>query len=222
MNLFDKSLRLALLAGASLLIACPPGDKDETGDASDADTDADSDTDTDSDTDADTDSDVETGLVMAYFLGDFATSAGEFTSGSFGIGYYGLGMEDWACSMTGDLPYEGEAAAGCPDCDWSFDLGPITGSVGTGDYCDQMGLADGSFDTYFDYSWGYAPVYYYDYAGTPLALEQSLMLYGSDGWFAFAFNYNGRDWVYGDAEALSTVRPVFSSSGYVYYYYYPY
>ena len=218
MNLFDKSLRLALLAGATLLVACPNSDKEETGEPSDADTDTDADT--DSDTDADTDADIETGVAMAFWVANFATSAGEFTSGSFGYGHYGLIAEDWVCLGGGDLPYEGEAPAGCPDCEWSFNLGAIEGYTAKGTYCDQFPAgADGALDTYFDYSWGYSPMYYYDYNGTPLAFEQSIMLY-TDEWFAFMYNYNDNGRVSGNAEAISGARPWFDGTSFYNYFYY--
>jgi hypothetical protein len=219
MTLFDKSLKLALFAGVALLTACPPTDDNKIDSgitAADTDTDSDADSDTDSDTDADT------GLVQLYFVGDFATAAGEFSSADFGLGMYGIGMDDWACTITGDLTYEGAAPAGCPDCEWSFDLSGQTNSTATGDYCDQFGFTDGSMDTYNDYSWGFASTYYYDYNGSPLPLEDSLFLYYDGSWFSFAFNYNGRNWVDGDATSLSVTRPAFNSGAYVYYYYYPY
>jgi hypothetical protein len=229
MTLLDKTLRLSLFAGAALLFtACPPTNKCDSGEVcesgvSDADTDTDSDADTDADTDTDT---VETGLAQFYFVGEFVTSGGEYTSGSAGYALVGLDSGDVLCELTGELPYEGEGPAGCPDCSWAFDVGGAENSTGVGDYCDQFGWTDGSLDGYMDYGWGYAPVYYYDYNGTPLALEKAIMLYlggDTDYWFSFAFNYGGRDWVYGDETDAYFVRPGFSSSGgYAYYYYYPY
>jgi hypothetical protein len=220
MTLLDKSLKLALFASVALLSACPTTDEDK--DTSDTDTDADTDADTDSDTDTDTDTDtdVDTGLALALFIGGFETAGGEYVDANFGFGYYGLAAEGYICESTGTLPYQGDAPAGCPDCAWSFDLGPTEASVATGTDCDDFGLSDGALDGYFDYSWGFSPVYNYDYNGELLPLENSVMLY-IDGWFSFAFNYGGRYWVDGDETASTFARPIYSDGAPVYYYYYP-
>src|SRR5688572_26451540 len=112
MTLLDKSLRLALLGSvAALLTACPPDDSKETGGPeADADTDADSDSDTDADSDTDTDADADTGIAALYWVAQFETAAGEFTSGQLGFGGYGIVDQDWACTILGDLTYEGPAA----------------------------------------------------------------------------------------------------------------
>ncbi len=166
---------------------------------------------------------AETGIAELYYRGDFATDAGTFVDSHFGYGMRSLSRGEWLCEVTGELLYEGEGAAGCPDCEWSFDLSGVRRSTAAGADCALFGITDGALDTAFDYSWGYSPVYYYDYGGTPIALEQSLMMYldSTTGWFAFAFNYGGRSWVYGDGEDLTVVRPAFTStSSYAYYYYY--
>ena len=222
---------LVSVLGVASLLACVTGkdevidtartstDADADTDAdSDADTDADSDTDTDTDTDADsdtdtdtdTDADVETGLAQFFFVGEFVTGRGGTLTSATG-GYALANLDgDPLCTLTGDLPYEGEGPSGCPDCDWAFDVGGAENSEGVGDYCGQFGWTDGSLDGYMDYGWGFAPKYYYNYNGTDLALEDAVMLYVGgdiDYWFAFAFNYGGRYWVYGDSMDVSFVRP---------------
>jgi len=219
MTLFDKSIKLALLASVALLTACPV-DKDADDTAPPADADTDTDADTDADTDTDTDADADTGVAQFYCLADFTTDgAGGYVDANFGYGMFGIVDQDWACSVTGNLPYEGEASAGCPECDWAFNLGPAAGSVAEGPYCDQF-FEDGYVDGAFDYEWGFSDVYYYDYEGTPLALENVIHLQYEGDWIQFAFNYGGRDWVTGDATASSLARPISDGTSYLYYYYY--
>ncbi len=213
-----------------LLLGCPTADPDPCDDKPDCDTgdtapddtdDSADDTDVDdTDDSGDTDS-FDTGIAAMFWVGEFTTSAGEYVDARFGYGAYGLAMEDWACFIDGTLPYEGDAPAGCPDCDWAFDLGPATGSVASGDYCADFGISDGAIDGYFDYAWGFASTYYYDYNGTPLPLENTLVLYADGAWFPWSFNYGGRYWSYGDAEHLEIQAPMWSGGGYAYYYYYP-
>jgi len=172
------------------------------------------------------DREAETGIGQFYYLGDFQMEGTSpdttFASASFGYGVYALGLDDWACQLTGALGDGGDAAAGCPDCEWSFQATGVTGSVGVGDLCEDFGLTDGGADESGAYSWGFAEKYYYDYAGTPIQFDNNILLYidADSGWFDFAFNYNGRDWVTGDVSSSSMVRPGFTSSGYAYYYYY--
>ncbi|MDO9280524.1 MAG: hypothetical protein Q7U06_01350 [Pseudomonadota bacterium] len=220
MTLFDKSLKLALLASVALLTACPDKEADDTAVPADADTDTDADTDADTDTDTDTDADADTGVAQFYFLADFTTDgAGAYVDANFGYGMFGIVDQDWACSVLGNMPYVGEASAGCPDCDWAFDLGAVEGSVAEGPYCDQF-FEDGYVDGSNDYEWGFSDVYYYDYEGTPLALENVIHLQYEGDWIQFAFNYGGRDWVTGDATASSVARPISNNGAYIYYYYY--
>ncbi|MFN7145202.1 MAG: hypothetical protein ACK4YP_15620 [Myxococcota bacterium] len=227
-----KHLLLGSVLGTALAFAlgCALGEKvEDTGtpgrNDADADTDADSDSDTDADsdtdTDTDTDADVDTGVTQFYFVGDFQASGSTFRSAEFGYGFYGLGSGDWICTITDSLENEGRAPSGCPGCEWSFDLSGASGSRAEGTYCDQLGITDGYLDGYVDYSWGFASEYEYDYNGSPLLLENALFLY-VDYWFPFAFNYGGRDWVFGDASHATLERPVVSGGSYVYYYYYPY
>ncbi|MES2642269.1 MAG: hypothetical protein V4850_22485 [Myxococcota bacterium] len=235
-----KHLLLGSVVGLGLIasLGCATGEKDEveTGtpeadadtdadsDAdsdsdTDADTDADSDSDTDADTDTDTDADADTGLAQFYFRAEFAVNGTTFESASFGYGMYGVTGGDWACEVMGDLPYEGRATAGCPDCDWSFNLGAAEDSRAVGPYCDQF-FEDGYVDGTFDYEWGFSEVYYYDYEGTPLALENVVHMNYEGEWIQFAFNYGGRDWVTGNSENVSLARPISDGSSYLYYFYY--
>ncbi|MDP2311550.1 MAG: hypothetical protein Q8P41_01490 [Pseudomonadota bacterium] len=219
MTLYDKSLKLALLASVALLTACPPDNKDDTGTPADVDTDTDADTDTDTDTD--TDADVDTGVAQLYWLVDFATPAGEFESAQLGFGVFGFVDQDWACQVQGEMTYEGEAAAGCPSCDWSFDLSAVSGSVAEGPYCDQF-FADGYVDTYFDWNWGFSDEYvYYDSKGNPYAIEQALFINSGTDWGMFAFNYGANfQMITGDAESLHAESAASDGTSYLYYYYY--
>lgn len=219
MTQFNMSLRLILFGVATALVAgCDFGSKAE--DTAPTDSDAD----TDADSDADSDADPETGKAALAFVGDFTVTDGAFTSAHMGYGYYGLEAEDYVCTAIGSLPAgAGEAAAGCPDCEWAFALGGIENTVATGDYCGDFAAGvDGSLDTYFEYSWGFT--YEYTYVaddGTEYLLADSLMLY-TDKWFAFAFNYGGRYSVGGDASYLTFGRNAYDQNGeVVYYYYYP-
>ncbi|MFZ5481496.1 MAG: hypothetical protein ACOZNI_32340 [Myxococcota bacterium] len=229
MTLIDKSLRAALLGGAALLFtACPPpnedtGEKDDT----DADTDTDSDSDADGDSDTDTDADADTAWAVSYFVGGVEQSGGEFVAGSFGFAYYGLGIGDWICVASGELTYEGDGAAGCPDCEWAFNLSPIQNSTAEGDYCQSGSIvwSDGDLDGYIDYDWGFADSYTYDYNGTPLYFETNVLLYSTSigYWFVFAFNLPdyGIYQTYGDAESVQFYRMITSGGAPYYYYYYP-
>jgi len=171
------------------------------------------DTDTDlPDTDTDTDTDppcTDTGLGQLYISGSIQTRGGEFEAATVGYSVYGAAIDDWACVIEGSVAYEDPAPEGCPDCDWAFDLGPVEGAVATGPRCDTIGLADGTVNGLFDYSWGFADHYEYDYNGTLFTFDETLFLYidGYD-WFAFAFNYGGSTEVHGGAEGLAFVRTV--------------
>ena len=210
MSLFDKSLRLALLAGATLLVACPNDGKDETGEETDADTDA--------------DTDVDTGVMQQYFAGQFVVPGGEFSTGAFGYSFIGLESENEECGIMATLAQSAdEAPGGCPDCDWSFDLSNVDGGLVSGDHCGDIGITDGFFTGYLEYSWGFASEYeyYYAAAGTYLPLTNTVFLNTTGEWFMFAFNYGSTYSVTGDAESSEMLRPAFSSAGdYVYYYYY--
>lgn len=204
------------ITALSLLLAgCPPGDEDkETGsDPSESGWVIDG-------TEATEAPCVDTGIAALYIVGEIGTRAGEFVGGEVGMGAYGMAADDWVCRVVGAVAYEGEAPPGCPDCEWAFDLSPIAGSIAVGDACADFGWSDGTLDGYFDYSWGFSSTYYYDYAGTPLRLENTVFLWLYDYWYPFAFNYGGRDWVYGDPERVEFERPLFSSYSYSYYYYY--
>lgn len=224
MTLFDKSFRLALIASAALLTACPEP-KDDTGTgagATDADTDADSDTDTDTDTDSDTDADADTGLAYMYFVGGFESSGGTVTSAEFGYGFYGAIVGDWVCTGKGSMGISDDSPEpGCPDCEWEFQSEGVTGSTAVGDYCEGLGVTDGIADEAGAYGWGYSPAYDYEYNGDIYPLEQVVFLYITDySWFAFANNYGGSEVVTGNAESLTFARGVYSGGEPVYYYYY--
>ena len=211
-----------------LRLGCPEVDPCE--DKSGCDTGgARADTDDTDDTDlADTDTDSpcpdvdETGLAVPYFTAEFTTAGGEYVDARFGLAVYGVRIDDWACIAEGTLPYEGEAPPGCPDCDWAFDLGPITGSTGVGPYCDSLGLTDGWGEGEADYARDFAETYYYDYNGTPIRFANTVFLY-TEYWLPFAFEYDARAWVTGDAEHAEVLRPLTGDpESYAYYYYYYY
>jgi hypothetical protein len=170
--------------------------------------------------------DADTGLAVAAWVGRFQTSRGEFVSGSFGLSWYGLLMDDWVCSISGDLDYEGEARDGCPDCAWSFDLSEVRDSVASGEYCNSgdISVSDGDFDGGFDYQWGFAESYAYEYGSDVFYFDTSLMLYlDGTGWFMLAGNLPdyGLYQTYGDAEDVTMQRMISGGGGYYYYYYYP-
>jgi hypothetical protein len=165
--------------------------------------------------------DSRQGVAQGYFVGDFSVSGNAYTSGHFGLGFFGSATNDWVCTIEGELDEVGTAPAGCPDCEWTFDLSPVQSSIADGDACRNLGLRDGDVDGWYDYYWGFARVYYYDYGGTPLPLDDTVMLYlDGDGWIAFSFNYGGRDWVDVGDTSVDFVRPITTASGYAYYYYY--
>jgi len=223
MTLFDKSFRLALLASAALLTACPEP-KDDTGvELADADTDTDTDSDTDADTDTDTDADADTGLAYMYFVGGAESSGGTVTSAEFGYGFYGVISDDWICTVKGGMGISDSAPEpGCPDCEWEFQSEGVSGGTAEGAYCESLGLTDGSVvDGQGAYGWGYSPSYDYEYNGDIYPLEKVVFLYITDySWFAFANNYGGNESVFGSAESLTFARGVYSSGSPVYYYYY--
>ncbi len=237
MTLIDNTVKLGLLGSFTLLLTGCPGDtKCDTGDFACicADDPANAFCVEIDPCDEDPslegcpcDREAETGIGQFYFLAEFEMDGTSpdftFASASFGYGMYSIALDDWACQLTGPLGNAGDAAAGCPDCEWSFEATGVTGSTGVGDLCEDFGLTDGGADDAGAYSWGFAEKYYYDYAGTPLQFDNSVMLYidSESGWFPFAFNYGGRDRVSGDASSLSVARPGNNSAGeYVYYYYY--
>jgi hypothetical protein len=165
----------------------------------------------------------DTGLAWVYFTGDFGADRGEYTSARFGMAVaarpYGsrpIG-NDWLCAVRGTLPLEGTAPAGCPNCDWSFDLGPATDSTADGDYCDQIPWGqDGAMDGYFDYAWGFASRYYYDGgSGYYARFDDNVMLYIGSTWVWFAGNYSyagSTPMSDGDGTSVHIERPVFGDS----------
>ncbi|MFN7143054.1 MAG: hypothetical protein ACK4YP_04710 [Myxococcota bacterium] len=206
-----------------LLAACPTPDDacDEADKACDTGDTAPDDTDTDADPDTLPDDPADTGVAEGFYVGSFETEAGAYAHASFGLGYYGLAVGDWVCRVEGTLPYEGPAPDGCPDCDWAFDLGPVVDAVATGAECGDLGVTAEGLEGAFDYAWGFAEVYAYDYNGTPLDLEKTLFINHEGEWFPIAWDYAGSAWTHGDAESLEVVRPILSGdSSYTYYYYY--
>jgi hypothetical protein len=162
----------------------------------------------------------DTGVMQFMFIGDMTVCEDStYVQGHFGYEFLSVRDGSSLCAVMGELEYEGAAPRGCPDCDWSFDLSAIQNSVAGGTYCDDIGITDGYLDGYIDYSWGFAETYYYDYGGTPIPFENTVLLY-TDYWFPFSFNYGGRDWVEGDSYYWTSTRPVISGGEYVYYYYY--
>jgi hypothetical protein len=207
-----------------LAVACAPIDQGklpaDTEPIADADTDADADADTDEDTDTETHFGGGDTGYWKYFTGDLEIEDGSFASGHAGA----LAATDdpqarelgdpVLCEALGTLGYVGPAPPGCPDCLWSFDLGPIEEYAPVaGDYCDWFRLgAAGAFDGAFDYAWGFAPTYTYTYAGTDYIFADALMLAGDDGeWFLFAYNYADSVHVAGDpASSVLFERPWFT------------
>lgn len=164
------------------------------------------------------------GTAQRWWTGRLVTGTdGSFTSAAFGYSFYGLSVERTVCSLTGSLAYEDTAPAGCPDCLWSFDLGPVAASSATsaGRGCEALGVVDGAIDGEFDYAWGFAPSYDYDYGGRVFEARNVVFLWFADAgqWYPFAFDEPayGVDRVVGDAQ---DVRFAFPSAGGLEYYSY--
>jgi hypothetical protein len=194
----------------------PPPPPPDTGDTGEDDTGIVIDT-------GDTDDTDPEDTAMLEYVGDFTVCENEtFLQGHFGYELTGLGDAGRLCTAIGEYTSEGDAS-GCPDCDWAFDLAGLENSRSSGDYCEQFGMDDGWLDGAVDYSWGFASTYeYIGYYGT-YSLENVLMLSvdRTSGWFPFAFNYAGRDWVEGDSYYASFARRATTEyGGYAYYYYY--
>jgi hypothetical protein len=228
---------LALLASAAL-VACVP--VEDTGDKSGS---GDDDTNTgDSGSDSgDTDTSgggggggAETGLAAVFFTGSIQAPGGVYASANFGQFFYAVQAEEIVCDFRGDLPLQDATPSvpNCPECDWAFNLGPMEGSTTFDGDCSRVGLADGAFDTYFDYDWGYSTSYVYtnEDGSVVVPFTKAVMLGftaedGTPTWFPFVFNasYNGNDitQISGDSSDLQFFRAVTDSSGqqsYAYYY----
>jgi len=148
--------------------------------------------------------------------------AATFSSGAFGYSYLGLEMERTICTISGALEQEGPAPPGCPDCVWSFDLSPVRASIAIGGRgCAALGVMGGALDGEFDYAWGFAPSYAYDYGGREFEARNVVFLYFDDvgQWYPFAFDEPayGVDRVSGDARSL---RFEFPAAGGLEYYSY--
>ena len=188
------------------------------------------DTSSDSGTDTSGGGGADTAMAAQIFVGNITTDgAGSFVSGNLGMAFFGIPAQAMVCDFRGELTLEGAAAtAACPECEWSFNLSGITGSVGggplsaDGDCEGQFGLAAGSFDTYFDYDWGFAPSFDF-YGDGSIIVDETVVLGDGEEWFPFAFNAAAYEitQVYGDSTAADFVRPVLNDAGeqaYAYYY----
>ena len=173
---------------------------------------------------------ADTAMAAQIFVGNITTDgAGTFVSGNLGMAFFGIPAQAMVCDFRGELTLEGAAAtAACPECEWSFNLSGITGSVGggplapDGDCEGQFMLAAGSFDTYFDYDWGFAPSFDF-YGDGSIIVDETVVLGDGSEWFPFAFNAAAYEitQVYGDSTAADFVRPVLNDAGeqaYAYYY----
>jgi hypothetical protein len=129
-----------------------------------------------------------TGLAAAYWVGTLNATSSRFSSGTFGVAYYGLASGASVCDFRGTLTSEGSAST-CSGCSWAFNLSPLSGSRATSGDCAPMGLSSGAFDGAFDYSWGFAPSYVYSGSYGSYFLEDAVLLNDGTGWFPFAFNY---------------------------------
>lgn len=231
MTLLNKSLTTALLAGSMLtLTGCFGSNSDNKGDtgSGDADTDADSDTDTDTDSGGDTNNNEETGIAYLYHLGAGTVTEGAWVGGSFGAGWYGVGVADWVCTTMGTWgATENPAAEGCPDCEWAFDLS-VTGSVEDGGpECDDLraaGLTDGFFDNeeaYWQTTWGFTNTFDW-YGDGSLIIEDTILLEYKGNWFQWAWNAAAYDvaLISGDATDFSFYRGWTDTAGTQFYYYY--
>ena len=208
--------RVLAFGVAWLLGGCPqPVKFHETGLVADTDSDSDSDSDSDADADADPE---ESGLVATFLTGDFS-SDGDSAFGHFGVSLYAVRSEVFVCVGEGEISSTGPAVEGCPDCAWSFAMTPVTNITAVGDECDYLGWTDGFLDGRFEYTWGFAEAYYYDHAGTPLLLTDTIFIYDS-AWYAFAFTWAdyGIYHTYGDASYVEFTRETPHTYGYYFYY----
>lgn len=201
------------------------GNNDDSGDTTDTST-------TDSGTDT-TDSGgggADTAMAAQIFVGNLTTDgSGGFVSGNIGFAFFGVPAQAMVCDFRGELALEGAVATpACPECEWSFNLSPLTGSVGggplapDGDCEGKFGLAAGSLDDSFDYDWAFVPSFDF-YGDGSVIVDETLILGDGTAWFAFAFNAAAYEitQIYGDSTAFDFVRPAFNDAGeqaYAYYY----
>ncbi len=203
------------------------GNNDDSGDTTDTSS-------TDSGTDT-TDSGgggggADTAMAAQIFVGNLTTDgSGGFESGNIGFAFFGVPAQAMVCDFRGELALEGAVATpACPECEWSFNLSPLTGSVGggplapDGDCEGKFGLAAGSLDDSFDYDWAFVPSFDF-YGDGSVIVDETLILGDGTDWFAFAFNAAAYEitQIYGDSTAFDFVRPAFNDAGeqaYAYYY----
>lgn len=165
----------------------------------------------------------ETGIVTLSYVGEITTTGNAESGYTFESAEWGYALRargTTVCELAGSDPLLGEGPANCPGWVWSFQLAGVEGSTAEGEGCAGLGLVDGQIDGYFDYAFGYAPVYYYDYNGTPLAFEHAVFAYVGgeyDEWYLVGLDYKGRRKVTGDANHLA-----FDLDSYRYYYSYYY
>ncbi|MFZ5478539.1 MAG: hypothetical protein ACOZNI_17345 [Myxococcota bacterium] len=175
------------------------------------------------DADADADCD-DTGVSVEYWYAALRADGAEFASAEMGTELYGLLEDAVVCSRAGELAYDGPGAEGCPDCTWAWSLSFTGTTTVEGTECPE-GWTSSTGEPSDTYDWGFAQVYAYDYAGTPIYFEDALLLYGSYGWFLFAFNasdygiYGVQD-VYGDGSYVRMADAATGSDGAYYYTYY--
>ncbi len=159
----------------------------------------------------------DTAVANVYHAGDWHTEdtadVPTFASGQFGNVYYDASGavicdEQGVWTNTGKTP-----PAGCPDCDWAFDL-VISGVTETGPECANL---VGSGIDGFDAAWGFSDVYKYQYGNTEIELTDVLWYYstygGYMGWYPLAYNYDGYTAVYPDGSGWEFEE----FSGYTYY-----
>ncbi len=230
------TLTTTRLLALALLTGCFGTTADET-DKSSNNNDDDSGTTDSGTTDTSTDTDTsgggggaDTAMAAQIFVGNVTTDgAGSFVSANLGMAFFGIPAQAMVCDFRGELTLEGAAATpACPECEWSFNLTGITGSTGggalapDGDCEGKFMLADGAFDTYFDYDWGFAPNFDF-YGDGSIIVDETVLLGDGTEWFPFAFNAAAYEitQVYGDSTASDFVRPVLNDAGeqaYAYYY----
>ncbi len=163
----------------------------------------------------------DTGLAAVFFTGTFNATSRSLTSADFGQVFYGLRSGSLVCDFRGEMPYEGPAT-GCPDCTWSFDLGPITGSDTVAGDCGAVALSAGAYDGYFDYSWGLARSFDF-YGDGSIIVEDTVTLQYAGEWIPFAFNASayGITQVYTSGSTTDVLRQAsdyYGSPQYAYYY----
>lgn len=204
---------LLALFGSS---ACTLAEKDsaDTQAAPNAEGDCDTDVDTDTDADVDTVAVTDTAVPVYWHAGAARVADCGFDGGYFGTDITWL--RDWdepdvgsggACWNVGEWVHVGDAAPGCPQCAWSFEL-DVRNTVAEGVWCEELGRTGGEWDGFVG-SWGFAELYSFEYGGYAYEVNTAVMYYfATVGYWSFlSYNYDGYGNNSGTAAAMSFRQP---------------